>query len=907
MNPPCVNVIVDVKRLIKDPVKTLLPILSEIPGWELASEQSIEAKQLCGAMTNIIYKCTLKVTDEPVLVRIFGGDEGLFSREDEIRIFAAVAHAGLGPQLRASFLNGRVEEFLLDGNLSANQMKTPKVCACVGAAVACFHFTSLPRLPVEKTRNPVPIVWPRIRAWGKIVHQLCSQAELEKYQLVNVQEEINKLERDLKEGHPTWLGFCHNDLQYGNMLLHTATPLSLNEDKVRSAASYEAAIAAESVADDFDDAQSLSGFSVDGGSPRARSPARGSSLEPRAGSSLEPALSDEVEAEREDTVFDLKSKNRLSIRLIDYEYAGYNPVAYDMANHWCEYAADYHTDTPHKLDYRRLPDKTMQLVFVRAYVNAVLALQQHAHPENLTRHDGRPAASDIVSRDMARTLRLRHSFGRSIDHHFHYPRQLSPEPSLEPPDPPGEVSDAPHGAQHDSAPSMRLKPDECVLAAAVTVSAVERCAGWHHGTFDPCRRHRRHGAQNCRGRAEACDQSTADAQPAAFERRSLLAAALCTQILEVQQQHPAAAYALQDVTPAVAPASPLTAREQAIIDIFERVAPAVVNVFDIGLQGGGRSLSVDAPEGNGTGFIWDSEGHVVTNYHVLATTLTRLPAKLQLQGRPSADASKPPGPKVARVAVLGADGFSDSYDGFLVGSDRSKDLAVLKLFLPEGKARPVQLGESSGLRIGQQCLAVGNPFGFDHSLSTGVISGLNREIASPAGPVITGGIQSDAAINPGNSGGPMLDSSGRVVGVNTAIFTNTGASAGIGFAIPIDAVRRVVPQLIQYGHVVRPALNVQVASDQVAQALKVRRGAMIQSVPSNSAAAKAGLLPTRRGLTGVVAGDVIIGVNDMPINSGRELSGVLEGFQLGEQVALQVLRGNDKVKISLRLEEEGAA
>lgn len=370
-------------------------------------------------------------------------------------------------------------------------------------------------------------------------------------------------------------------------------------------------------------------------------------------------------------------------------------------------------------------------------------------------------------------------------------------------------------------------------------------------------------------------------------------------------QPQANAVTLEDVTPQILPAQPLTAREQAIIDIFERTAPAVVNVFDLSLQsGGGRQLSTDSPEGNGTGVVWDTQGHVVTNYHVLGSILKRLPQ--QRQQRSPSNGSGPPGPKVARIALLSADGFTESYDGYLVGTDRSKDLAVIQIFPPEGKVTPIQLGESAKLRVGQQCLAVGNPFGFDHSLTTGVISGLNRDIASPAGPVIPGGIQSDAAINPGNSGGPLLDSAGRMIGINCAIFTNTGASAGIGFAIPVDQIRRVVPQLIEYGQVVRPSLNIQVASDQVAAALKVKKGALVQSVPAGSTAAKAGLLPTRRGLTGVVIGDIILKVNDRMINKTTDLVNTLEEFNQGDKVILTVRRGQEDVQIALALEESSS-
>eukprot|EP00884_Botryococcus_braunii_P005465 jgi/Botrbrau1/1491/Bobra.178_3s0046.1 len=360
---------------------------------------------------------------------------------------------------------------------------------------------------------------------------------------------------------------------------------------------------------------------------------------------------------------------------------------------------------------------------------------------------------------------------------------------------------------------------------------------------------------------------------------------------------------LADVTPAVAPAGPLTSREQAIISIFEANTYSTVNVFDITLQGNAKPVGVvDAPEGNGTGFVWDKAGHVVTNYHVLGNVLKQLPASARAPG------ARPP--VVARVVLLGTDGYTQTREAVLVGADRSKDLAVLQINAPEESLRPVKLGSSSSLKVGAQVLAIGNPFGFDHTLTSGIVSGLGREIQSQVGSVIAGGIQTDAAINPGNSGGPLLDSQGRVVGVNTAIFTNTGTSAGVGFAIPIDTVSRLVPQLIQYGRAVRPTLNVQLASDQVAAALKVRTGALIQSVAANSAAAKAGLLPTRRGLSGVLAGDVIIGLDNRVIKRPSDIITALDDYKAGDKVQLRILRGDGDPKeltISLLLEEEASA
>ena len=290
------------------------------------------------------------------------------------------------------------------------------------------------------------------------------------------------------------------------------------------------------------------------------------------------------------------------------------------------------------------------------------------------------------------------------------------------------------------------------------------------------------------------------------------------------------------------------------------------------------------PEGNGTGIVWDAEGDIVTNYHVLAGVLN------------AAGAGRAGGPgrriaSVARVTLLGSDGKSHEYVAELVGADRAKDIAVLRVAAPKEMLRPLPRGRSRNVRVGQTVLAIGNPFGFDHTLTSGVVSGLDRTVQSAAGSLISGGIQTDAAINPGNSGGPLLNSDGELIGLNTAIFTPTGLSAGVGFAIPVDTVARVVPQLIEFGRVVRPSLNIQLAPESIASQLRVKGGALVQAVAPGSAAAAAGLLATRRGLGGIVTGDVIVGVDDDPVRSPAELADLLERHAIGDSVTLHVVRG----------------
>ncbi|KAJ7563230.1 hypothetical protein O6H91_03G101900 [Diphasiastrum complanatum] len=298
---------------------------------------------------------------------------------------------------------------------------------------------------------------------------------------------------------------------------------------------------------------------------------------------------------------------------------------------------------------------------------------------------------------------------------------------------------------------------------------------------------------------------------------------------------------------------------------------------------------VEIPEGNGSGIVWDTQGHIVTNYHVIGSALSNNPAY---------------GQAVARVTLLNVDGSQKAYAAILVGADKTKDLAVLKIDCPPEVLRPVTLGQSSKLRVGQRCLAIGNPFGFDHTLTVGVISGLNRDISTQVGGIISGSIQTDAAINPGNSGGPLVDSSGNVIGINTAIFTRSGTSAGVSFAIPVDVVAKTVPQLIMFGKVLRPGLNVQLAPDSVAKQLNVKNGALVLSAPETSAAGKAGLLPTKRGLAGnIILGDVIVAINNVPIKTSLELSKILDDYQVGDQVFLKVERDNNLTELSFRLEE----
>ena len=316
--------------------------------------------------------------------------------------------------------------------------------------------------------------------------------------------------------------------------------------------------------------------------------------------------------------------------------------------------------------------------------------------------------------------------------------------------------------------------------------------------------------------------------------------------------------------------------EEATIALFEDAASSVTFITTSNLRSNYWSRNVsEIPRGTGSGFIWDKKGHVITNYHVIK----------------GAD----------RATVTMADG--KTYDASLVGSAPEKDLAVLKIEADQSMLRPIPLGKSDILRVGQSVYAIGNPFGLDQTLTTGIISALGREINSESGVPIKDAIQTDAAINPGNSGGPLLDSSGRLIGVNTAIFSPSGAYAGIGFSIPVDIVNMVVPDLIQYGKVKRPTLGVDLATPQMATRNGIN-GALVLGVAEASAAEKAGVQPSYRDQYGrILLGDVIVGLNEDEVENNAQLLLALEKYKAGDQVNLMVLRKGKVATLKLILDK----
>ena len=242
-------------------------------------------------------------------------------------------------------------------------------------------------------------------------------------------------------------------------------------------------------------------------------------------------------------------------------------------------------------------------------------------------------------------------------------------------------------------------------------------------------------------------------------------------------------------------------------------------------------------------------------------------------------------------------------DAELVGDAPERDLAVLRIRDAKTELVPIAVGSSNDLEVGQKVFAIGNPFGFDQSLATGVISGLGREIITPDQKRIRDVIQTDAAINPGNSGGPLLDSAGRLIGVNTAIISPSGAYAGVGFAVPADTVNQIVPQLIRFGKAKRPGLAATCAPPHIQRRLGIR-GALVLSVEKGGPADQAGVRPTLIAEGVIRLGDIIVGVDDKPVMSDRELQNQLDEHNVGDEVTLTVERGGRQVDLKVRLQAE---
>jgi S1-C subfamily serine protease len=347
----------------------------------------------------------------------------------------------------------------------------------------------------------------------------------------------------------------------------------------------------------------------------------------------------------------------------------------------------------------------------------------------------------------------------------------------------------------------------------------------------------------------------------------VLAASLCAGLAV-----PATAHARD-----VAPRGQLTAEERVTIELFEKSKRSVVFISTSERVRDLWTRNVHTiPRGTGSGFVWDEQGDIVTNYHVIA------------------------GASEARVRLN--DGRD--YPATLVGASPFHDLAVLRVKVPSNPPPPLPLGSSRELRVGQRVYAIGNPFGLDWTLTTGIVSALDRALNAEGGSTIEHLIQTDAAINPGNSGGPLLDSAGRLVGMNTAIFSPTGASAGIGFAVPIDTINRVAPALIAHGRYTRPSLGIEM-DDDVNGVLSARlnvEGVFVLGVLPKGPAAAAGLREARLQADGtVVPGDVVVAVGDKPVASVARLLSRLDDFNPGDRVRLGILRDGKRITVEVTL------
>ena len=319
-----------------------------------------------------------------------------------------------------------------------------------------------------------------------------------------------------------------------------------------------------------------------------------------------------------------------------------------------------------------------------------------------------------------------------------------------------------------------------------------------------------------------------------------------------------------------------TEEETNTTEIFKKASPAVVYVTNTALRRSFFTLNVEEiPRGSGTGFVWDTNGLIVTNFHVIAGA-HKLTVTLQDRTEHAAD---------------------------VIGVAPEKDLAVLRIEKPPADLVSLPLGDSSELTVGRKVLAIGNPFGLDTTLTAGIVSALGREIQAVGDRKIRGVIQTDAAINPGNSGGPLLNSLGQLVGVNTAIVSPSGANAGIGFAIPVNTVKDVVPQLISYGKILRPMLGMELASDRWVQRYRIEGLPVVQVYPGLPAA-QGGISGAYRGSRGeLILGDIVTHIDDKPIRSNDDYFNALEQHEPGDKLTVTTLRGEETLTYEIELVE----
>lgn len=333
----------------------------------------------------------------------------------------------------------------------------------------------------------------------------------------------------------------------------------------------------------------------------------------------------------------------------------------------------------------------------------------------------------------------------------------------------------------------------------------------------------------------------------------------------------APAYSVSDETKS------LLESEKNTINIFKNSVQSVVHISNIKIarRGWFDQEAMEIPAGAGSGFLWDNKGHIVTNFHVIS----------------------------------GGDSFqvrfhkdTKEYNAKFVGGDPKKDIAVLKLTDMPKSIQPIKIGTSKNLQVGQKALAIGNPFGLDHTITTGIISALERKIRGFGDVKIYGMIQTDCSINPGNSGGPLLDSTGSLIGMNTMIYSASGSSAGVGFAVPADTIRRVVDQVIKFGKVSRPGLGVGIVSDYYTSYFGVDKGIIIKSVMPGSPADKVGL----KGISvnryqEYKLGDIILSIDGKEVNNYDDIYNLLGDYKAGDEVEVEILRNGSKKKLKISL------
>jgi S1-C subfamily serine protease len=315
--------------------------------------------------------------------------------------------------------------------------------------------------------------------------------------------------------------------------------------------------------------------------------------------------------------------------------------------------------------------------------------------------------------------------------------------------------------------------------------------------------------------------------------------------------------------------------EKANIEVFKQVSPSVTYITNKRFQRDFFSFNVmEIPQGTGSGVLWDDKGHIVTNFHVIYEA-DEIEVRLQ-NGK--------------------------SYDATIVGADPDHDLAVLQINTTNLNISPIMIGSSSDLRVGQKVLAIGNPFGLDSTLTTGIISALGRTIQSMSNRYIHDVIQTDAAINPGNSGGPLLDSFGRLIGINTAIISPSGTYSGVGFAVPVDTVNRVATKLINYGKVGRPGLGITLIPENIMARLRIE-GVGILEVIKGGSAEEVGLREVKRLPNGrVEMGDIIIECDGSPVRKSSDLVRIMDRHEVGDEVDIVIIRGNVKKTVRITIQ-----